>query len=391
MIFLFLFFSFSALFSPERLFLKFWAKKTSLTTKTPPFKTDHESGERDLKMWLISLLKRTDSLLLRTLTSLSRMSPFFAPLRRCSRFVVSSSREVSDRTNEWMISKRLFLWSSSLIRRCVRLKRLSVFWHEWISFSLTLSKSLLIKTLRNARQTPTKRASLSLERFFVRFCCCCCCCSFCARVLSARIFAFKIWRKFSLFFGAKNSRLVWKKTDDSRAFVAGRKKVLRITRECCDLSLSLSPEREREREQKERGGTRRAANNTREEKEKLWSSLRRASKALAVKRGGGKMFHQNEMREFSKTQHTTRERKKKREKRREQTKAKEYFWEEKNVSISIVDAKEEEEERRSSPDHHLLLFVLLLLSPPPPLFRVCLLLPVVFLLLLCLLLLPLPA
>ena len=91
------------------------------------------------------------------------------------------------------------------------------------------------------------------------------------------------------------------------------------------LSLSLSPEREREREQKERGGTRRAANNTREEKEKLWSSLRRVSKALAVKRGGGKMFNQNEMREFSKTQHTTRERKKKREKSREQTKAKEYF------------------------------------------------------------------
>ena len=254
MIFLFLFFSFSALFSPERLFLKFWAKKTSLTTKTPPFKTDHESGERDLKMWLISLLKRTDSLLLRTLTSLSRMSPFFAPLRRCSRFVVSSSREVSDRTNEWMISKRLFLWSSSLIRRCVRLKRLSVFWHEWISFSLTLSKSLLIKTLRNARQTPTKRASLSLERFFVRFCCCCCCCcSFCARVLSARIFAFKIWRKFSLFFWCKKQPVGLKKDRWFEGFrCRSQKGITDNERVLWSLSLSLSLSRKRERKRAKR-------------------------------------------------------------------------------------------------------------------------------------------
>jgi len=48
MIFLFLFL-FSALFSPERLFLKFCAKKTSLTTENPAKKT-HRSGERDLKM-----------------------------------------------------------------------------------------------------------------------------------------------------------------------------------------------------------------------------------------------------------------------------------------------------------------------------------------------------
>jgi hypothetical protein len=85
-----------------------------LTTEKPRQETEKRSGERDLKMFDLSLLKRTDSLF------------YFALWWRASLVVLSLNFFVAlfltfvrllsnERTNEWMISKRLsdlrLLWS----------------------------------------------------------------------------------------------------------------------------------------------------------------------------------------------------------------------------------------------------------------------------------------
>lgn len=112
------FFSFflSSFFANGRyFFLKFCAKKPpGLTTEKPRQETEKRSGERDLKMFDLSLLKRTDSLFYFALwwrASLVVLSlNFFVAL-----FLTFARLLSNERTNEWMISKRLsdlrLLWS----------------------------------------------------------------------------------------------------------------------------------------------------------------------------------------------------------------------------------------------------------------------------------------
>ena len=145
------FFSFflSSFFANGRyFFLKFCAKKPpGLTTEKPRQETEKRSGERDLKMFDLSLLKRTDSLFYFALwwrASLVVLSlNFFVAL-----FLTFARLLSNERTNEWMISKRLsdlrLLWSGDVCSSKTPLSFLT--WetrrHEWNSFVLSLSLSL---------------------------------------------------------------------------------------------------------------------------------------------------------------------------------------------------------------------------------------------------------
>ncbi len=174
MIFLFLFLFLSFLFFRfERLFLKFWAKKTSLTDETPAKKTQKEAAK---EIW------RCDWSLLKPRAFLSNVSLFFLLCCCCCSLVEQKeSHALPDRLkspNERMISKRLsdlrlLLWSD--VRSSKTPLSFDDDTNEILSFSLSLlslSKSFLNKTLLpNARTTSTKRESLALvEHFFVRFC-----------------------------------------------------------------------------------------------------------------------------------------------------------------------------------------------------------------------------
>ena len=153
-IFLFLFlYSF---FAKRVFFLEFWAKKPPRKPRQENTKQKEAAAKETSKgcdFWSLSLLKlsftsRSDecaSLSLVVLSSLKSFSSLGAFCRALPTFARRTNERTNERMNEWMISKRLSLISSSLIR-CVRLKRLSVFCakddddaNESLSFSLKKS------------------------------------------------------------------------------------------------------------------------------------------------------------------------------------------------------------------------------------------------------------
>ncbi len=175
MIFLFLFLFLSSLFFRfERLFLKFWAKKTSfLTDETPAKKTQKEAALKEI--W------RCDWSLLKPRAFLSNISLFCALFRCCCSLVEQKeSHALSDRLkspNERMISKRLsdlllLLWSD--VRSSKTPLSFDDDTNEILSFSLSLCLSQKVFLLKRVFQTRGRRQQKEnialVEHFFVRFC-----------------------------------------------------------------------------------------------------------------------------------------------------------------------------------------------------------------------------
>ena len=144
--------SFFTLFSLRASFSQILSKNR-LDRRKPRQENTERSGERDLKMFDLSLSLKKDwlSFLLRALMmSLSRCSLviksfFVTSFLSHSSWLLLVSCRTNERMNEWFQSVSLiFVFSDPM---CVRLKRLSVFWrtrrrHEWNSFVLSLSLCL---------------------------------------------------------------------------------------------------------------------------------------------------------------------------------------------------------------------------------------------------------
>ena len=173
-------YSFFTLFSLRASFSQILSKKNLSLTDDPPAKKTERSGERDLKMRLISL--KTPRF------SLERL-PFFLALL----FSLLFSRWAkwkftlfpigwSLRTNEWFQSVSLIFFVFFSDPTCVRLKRLSVLTTTQMKFFRTLSHSLLSLSKRFLNKTRLPNAfgrrqhketlsrALVEEHFFVRFC-----------------------------------------------------------------------------------------------------------------------------------------------------------------------------------------------------------------------------